>query len=93
MVVSKNHTYHLLGSDVSILHKCEMANPVKPRKGYFRQKREAPSSIRWSTLQGYNIAHACPKKIPRAIEGHFPVLKFRPDFGIYRILESFLMLG
>jgi hypothetical protein len=55
-----------------------MANPVKPCKGYFRQKREAPSSIRWSTLQGYNIAHACPKKIPRPIEGYIPVLKFRP---------------
>jgi hypothetical protein len=63
----------LLGSDVSILPKCKRANAVKPYRGYLRHKREAPSSIRRSTLQGYNIAHECPKKIPRAIEGYIPV--------------------
>jgi len=70
-----------------------MANPVKPCKGYFRQKREAPSSIRWSTLQGYNIAHECPKKFQELLRDIFQFESSDLDFGIYRILESFLMLG
>jgi len=35
--------------------------------------KEKGWDVNTKPIQGYNIAHECLRKIPRAIEGHFPV--------------------